>query len=75
MHELREENEPALADILPRLSPCDLILIEGYKKNNHPKIEVRLESTAEQTPISDLDPQIVAIASDQKISRLRSSKF
>ena len=75
MHELRDENEPSLADILPRLSPCDLILIEGYKKNNHPKIEVRLESTVEQTLISELDPQIVAIASDQKISNADRPSF
>ena len=43
MHELRDESEPTLTEILPRLSPCDLILIEGFKRNDHPKLEVRLE--------------------------------
>ncbi len=41
MHELLEEDEPALADILARLSPCDIVLIEGYKREPHPKIECR----------------------------------
>jgi molybdopterin-guanine dinucleotide biosynthesis protein B len=45
MHELRDQEEPPLEDILARLTPCDLILIEGYKRENHPKIETRrLES-------------------------------
>ncbi len=68
MHELREESEPTLDEIIPHLSPCDLLLIEGYKKNNHPKIEVRLESAKDQTPIAELDSHIVAIASNQNIT-------
>ena len=75
MHELRDESEPTLADILPRLSPCDLILIEGYKQNNHPKIEVRLETAKDQTPISELDPHIVAIASNQLITGIDRPSF
>lgn len=39
MHELREAGEPSLADLLSRLSPVDLVLIEGYKHAPHPKIE------------------------------------
>ena len=41
MHELRDAPEPALADILTRLAPCDLVLIEGYKREPIPKIEAR----------------------------------
>lgn len=39
MRELREAGEPSLADLLSRLSPVDLVLIEGYKHAPHPKIE------------------------------------
>ena len=41
MHELRGEPEPAFEDILSRLAPCDLVLIEGYKREPIPKIEAR----------------------------------
>lgn len=45
MHELRDAREPALDDLLVRLSPVDLVLIEGYKHAPHPKIEAhRLET-------------------------------
>ena len=39
MHELRDEDEPSLGDLLKQLSPVDLVLIEGYKRDRHPKIE------------------------------------
>jgi molybdopterin-guanine dinucleotide biosynthesis protein B len=58
---MREQGEPALAEVLARLSPADLVLIEGYKREPHPKIEVRAgrgESMAAK------DPAIVAIAAD-----------
>lgn len=45
MHELRGTSEPALEDLLARLSPVDLVLIEGYKHARHPKIEAhRIET-------------------------------
>ncbi len=37
---LVEENEPVLEVLLPRLSPCDLVLVEGFKSHPHPKLEV-----------------------------------
>src|SRR3954452_18962426 len=40
MHELRGEDEPALAALLCRLSPVDLVVIEGFKREAHPKLEV-----------------------------------
>jgi molybdopterin-guanine dinucleotide biosynthesis protein B len=40
MHELREEAEPGLAELLRRLSPVDLVIVEGFKRQAHPKIEV-----------------------------------
>ncbi len=39
MHELRDEGEPGLATLLGRLSPVDLVLIEGFKRDPHPKLE------------------------------------
>lgn len=38
MHELRGAPEPELGDMLTRLSPCDLVLVEGYKRASHPKL-------------------------------------
>src|SRR5437899_2961336 len=40
MHELRGAAEPGLEDLLPRLSPVDLVLVEGFKRHPHPKLEV-----------------------------------
>jgi molybdopterin-guanine dinucleotide biosynthesis protein B len=65
MHELRGENEPSLADILARLAPCDIVIIEGYKRETHPKIEVRRVSAADHKPLAPDDPAVIAIASDQ----------
>lgn len=67
MHELRDEEEPPLSAILPRLAPCDLILIEGYKKESHPKIEARRVESASKGPLAPEDPHILAIASDHAV--------
>jgi molybdopterin-guanine dinucleotide biosynthesis protein B len=64
MHELRDENEPALDDILARLSPSDIVLVEGYKREAHRKIEARRLEAKDRTPLSTTDPNIVAVAAD-----------
>ncbi|MEJ8574403.1 molybdopterin-guanine dinucleotide biosynthesis protein B [Microbaculum marinum] len=64
MHELRDDDEPAMADIVGRLSPADLVLVEGYKRENHPKIECRREATMRDRPLSASDLMIVAVAAD-----------
>lgn len=64
MHECRDEPEPLLGDILPKLSPCDLVLIEGYKKEGFPKIEVRRAEAKHHDPLAPKDNMIVALASD-----------
>ena len=64
MHELRGEDEPPLADVLARLSPCDLVLVEGYKRESHMKIELRRLDAKDQTPLAPHDPSIVAVAAD-----------
>jgi molybdopterin-guanine dinucleotide biosynthesis protein B len=63
MHELRGGPEPPLAALLQRLSPVDLVLIEGYKREPHPKLEVH-RAVVGQPLLHPGDPSIVAIASD-----------
>ncbi len=64
MHELRGEPEPSLADLLARLAPVDLVIIEGFKRNAHPKIEVARDAVG-KPPLHPDDPTIVALASDR----------
>lgn len=69
MHELRDEDEPPLDQILSRLAPCDLILIEGYKRENHPKIEARRTATRDRGALAPEDPNILAIAADHELAK------
>jgi molybdopterin-guanine dinucleotide biosynthesis adapter protein len=64
IHELENEDEPPLADVLARLSPCDLVIIEGYKREGHKKIEVRRSGARDTAPIADDDPSIIAVVTD-----------
>lgn len=66
MHELRDEDEPSLQDLLGKLAPVDLVLIEGYKRDAHPKIEAHRAETGNPL-IAPEDPSIMAIASDTAI--------
>jgi molybdopterin-guanine dinucleotide biosynthesis protein B len=68
MHELRDEDEPTLDDVLKRLAPCDLVLVEGYKRERHNKIETRRKDAKDTTPLSTGDPTILAIASDSPVT-------
>lgn len=64
IHELEENQEAPLAQVLAKLEPCDLIIIEGYKREGHPKIEVRRNSANHDGPLAPTDPSIIAVASD-----------
>ncbi len=75
MHELRGTAEPSLADIVPRLAPCDLLLIEGYKNEPIPKIEVRRLQANQQIPLAERDPYIIAIAADHPVTDSRLATF
>lgn len=68
MHEMRGEQEPPIGEILDRIAPCDLVLVEGYKREDHPKIEARRKGTKDDQPLSNNDPAIIAIASNYEIS-------
>ena len=63
MRELRDQEEPDLAHLLTRLSLVDLVLIEGYKRDRHPKIEAHRSATG-QPLIAPGDDTIRAVASD-----------
>jgi molybdopterin-guanine dinucleotide biosynthesis adapter protein len=67
MHELRGAPEPTLEEVLARLAPCDIVLIEGYKREPVPKIEARRVEAANRTPLAPTDPHIRAIAADHAI--------
>ena len=63
MHELRDEDEPTLEMLLSKLAPVDLVLVEGYKRDRHPKVEAHRAETG-NTLIAPGDPTIRAVASD-----------
>jgi len=63
MHENDPETEPPLAELLARLSPVDLVLVEGYKRDTHPKIEAHRAATGQRLVALD-DPTVRAVASD-----------
>ena len=65
MHELRDEAEPTLAELVPHLSPVDLVIVEGFKTETHAKLEVHREAVGKPLLYPN-DPNIVAIASDQR---------
>ena len=66
MHELRDEAEPTLEVLLARLSPVDLVLVEGYKRDRHPKVEAFRAETGNPLIAAD-DPTIRAVAADSPI--------
>ncbi len=63
MHELRDEEEPSLEELLQHMSPVDLIVVEGFKTHPFPKIEVHRPSLG-KPPIWPEHPHVVAVASD-----------
>ncbi len=69
MHELRGAAEPTLAEILLRMAPCDLVLVEGYKREAIPKIELRRMESKNREPLAPNDPHVVAIAADHPIEK------
>jgi molybdopterin-guanine dinucleotide biosynthesis adapter protein len=70
VHELRGETEPSLGALLRKLSPVDLVLVEGYKRERHPKLEVHRAAIGKPL-LHPEDPGIVAIASDAPLPAAR----
>jgi molybdopterin-guanine dinucleotide biosynthesis protein B len=67
IHELRDEAEPPLAEILDKLAPCDLVIVEGYKRDGHDKIEVR-NLDLDHPKLAGEDPTVVAVAANGEIA-------
>jgi molybdopterin-guanine dinucleotide biosynthesis protein B len=70
VHELRDEDEPDLRTLLQRLSPVDLVVVEGYKRETHPKLEV-FRAAVGKPLLHPGDPHIVAIAADTALPQAR----
>jgi molybdopterin-guanine dinucleotide biosynthesis protein B len=67
MRELRGEPEPSLEAHMERISPCDLLLVEGFKRAALPKLEIFRKAVGE-APLHPHDPHIVAVATDAAMS-------
>lgn len=67
IHEMRDEAEPPLDDILSKLGACDLVIVEGYKRDTHDKIEVR-NVGLEHPKLAGDDPTVVAIAANGPVA-------
>jgi molybdopterin-guanine dinucleotide biosynthesis adapter protein len=67
MHEIGAGEEATLGELLVRVSPCDLVLVEGFKSERHPKIET-FRASVGKAPLHPRDRSIVAVASDQPLS-------
>lgn len=69
VHELREEPEPDMDSLIEQMTPVDLLLIEGFKRNNHAKLEVSRVETGKSLIAAD-DDTIVAVACDAQLEGL-----
>jgi molybdopterin-guanine dinucleotide biosynthesis adapter protein len=70
VHELRNEAEPSLAELLAKLSPADLVIIEGFKSHAHPKLEIYRAAVGKPLLQPD-DNWIVALTSDGPVPEAR----
>lgn len=69
MHELSEDNEPPLHQLLDKLQACDLVLIEGFKQGDFPKLEV-WRSAVDKSPLWPTLPGVIAMATDDTVAPL-----
>jgi len=66
LHELRDEPEPTLDEYLAHFSPCDLVLVEGFKNEPVPKLEVYRPANG-KPPLWPENPNVVAVATDEPV--------
>jgi len=64
MKELRQENEPTLPELVSHVGRAGIILVEGFKTEAHPKIEVRRAEAVKKTPLYNVAPSVLAVAAD-----------
>jgi molybdopterin-guanine dinucleotide biosynthesis adapter protein len=74
VHELRDEDEPTLDDLVARMAPADLVLVEGFKREPFPKLEIHRAALGKPL-IAPSDPDIVAIASDAALADIALPRF
>ena len=72
--ELVDEPEPDLADLLKHVGDVDLILVEGYKHGDHPRLEVRRAGQKEPV-LAASNPEICAVVTDEVLSDLTVPLF
>lgn len=68
VRELRGKSEPDFLDVLDRLEPCDLVIVEGYKSQPIAKVEARRLASVDRAPLSASDPNVIAIAADHAVT-------
>jgi len=69
MHELRGAEEPSVDELIARMSPVDLLLVEGFKWHAYPKMEIHRPSVGKPLLQTD-DAEIIAVACDEDITGL-----
>jgi molybdopterin-guanine dinucleotide biosynthesis adapter protein len=69
MHKLSEDLEPPLAQLLDKLQACDVVLIEGFKQGDFPKLEV-WRAALNKSPLWPTLPGVIAMASDDPVAPL-----
>jgi molybdopterin-guanine dinucleotide biosynthesis protein B len=69
MHENRDAGEPVIEELMKHMTPVDLLMVEGFKSYDHPKLEVHRAATGKPL-ICSKDDRIVAVASDEPLDRL-----
>jgi len=69
IHELTEQEEPTMDDLVALMTPVDLLLVEGFKRDQHAKIEVHRAATGKPL-ICKSDPTVIAVASDEPLPNL-----
>jgi molybdopterin-guanine dinucleotide biosynthesis protein MobB len=74
MHEVRDDAEPPLSELLEKLSPVDLVLIEGYKRDGHAKLEAHRAET-KQGLLATEDATVTAVASNYVVEGLSVPAF
>ena len=74
MHEIRDGAEPPLSELLEKISPVELVLIEGYKRDNHAKVEAHRAET-KQGLLAREDATVTAVASNDVIDGLSVPQF
>jgi len=74
MHEVRKDNEPSIDELITRMAPVDLLIVEGFKWHAHPKMEIYRKEVGK--PLLQInDPEIIAVASDEKLTNLAVPVF